>query len=331
MKKHYLVNPVAGRGRRAVEIIERIKAECEKNSDLSIYITKSSSDAERYCREISELPGEHRFIVCGGDGTIGEALNGIAGHDNASLAVIPIGTGNDFVRNFCTKDGDEETFFDLDAQSDGEEVCLDYLEVTVNGDKKKLSVNMLNTGFDCEVADKVNEMRSNKLIPPKFAYSAALVQKFALKPTVKAEITVDGEIFEMGERMLVAAGNGSFCGGGFKAAPIASLTDGLIDLCIVRNIKRTDFLKLVGPYKAGTHLDNEKIAGFFDYRQCKYVKIVFDAPRKVVFDGETDVCEFLEIRNVQKGVRFVIPKGLDISRFAEASEEKEEEKEALTV
>ncbi|MBO4971481.1 MAG: hypothetical protein J6D45_01565 [Clostridia bacterium] len=331
MKKHYLVNPVAGRGRRAVEIIERIKEECAKREDSSLYITKNSSDAEKYCREISALPGEHRFIVCGGDGTIGEALNGIAGRENASLAVIPIGTGNDFVRNFCKNDSDRDLFFDLDAQNEGEEVLSDYLEVTVNGIDKKMSVNMLNAGFDCEIADKVNEMRSNKLVPPKFAYVAALIQKFAKKPTIRAKIEVDGETFEMDERILIAIGNGGYCGGGFNAASKAELSDGLTDICIVKNVTRMDILRLIGSYKAGTHLENEKILPFFTYRKCKNIKMTFEKPQKVCFDGEIDVCETLDINNINRGFRLVLPKGIDTGAFYKEITEAEEEKEALTV
>jgi len=328
MKRHYLINPVAGSGKCAVEIIEKIKAECASNENSTLYITKSSSDAERYCEEISRLPGEHKFIVCGGDGTVGEALNGIAGRENSSLAIIPIGTGNDFVRNFCKDEADSDLFFDLDALSEGSDYYVDYLDVTVNGEAHKLSVNMLNTGFDSEVADKMNGLRQNKFVPQKFAYIAALVQKFVTKPTVKAEIEIDGEIFDMQERMLIAMGNGAYCGGGFKAAARAELADGLIDVCVVRNVKRLDFLRLVGPYKAGKHIDNEKIAPFFTYKKCKNIKIRFDKPQKVSFDGEIEICESLDISVVPRGLRLTLPRGVDTSILEECPDE---EKEILAV
>jgi len=329
MKRHYLINPVAGSGKRAVEIIEKIKAECAANEDSTLYITKNSSDAERYCAEISRLPGEHRFIVCGGDGTAGEALNGIAGRENSSLAIVPIGTGNDFVRNFCNEEKDKTLFFDLDAISEGCDYYVDYLDVTVNGETRKLSINMLNTGFDSEVADKMNGLRKNKLVPQKFAYIAALVQKFATKPTVKAEIVVDGEVFDMQERMLIAMGNGAYCGGGFKAAAKAELADGLIDACIVRNVKRVEFLKLVGPYKAGKHLEDERIAPFFTYKKCKNIKITFDKPQKVSFDGEIEVCETLDINIVPRGLKITLPRGIDASGLEKCTSSAEEKEVAL--
>ena len=295
MKRHFLVNPVAGRGKRAVETIEKVKELCARDEDSSIYITKSSSDAEKYCGEISTLPGEHLFIVCGGDGTICEALNGIAGKENSYLGVIPIGTGNDFVRNFCKKDGDREFFFDVDAQVNGEDVFADYLDVTINGVSRKMSVNMLNSGFDSEVADRVNQIRLNKLVPPKLAYIYALVQKFVSKPTVRSSVEIDGEVFDNSERILMAIGNGAYCGGGFKAATKASLNDGLIDFCMVQNTGRLNIAKLVGSYKKGTHLEMKKLNYLFTYRQCKHVKITFEKPQKVAFDGEIELCESLEM------------------------------------
>lgn len=318
MKRHFLVNPVAGRGKLAVETIEKIKELCANDEDSSVYITKNSSDAEKYCNEISSLPGEHHFIICGGDGTLCEALNGLAGKKNSRLSVIPIGTGNDFVRNFCTKEGDSELFFDLEAQVKGRSVLLDYLEVKINDLTKKLSLNMLNSGFDSEVADRVNQLRSNKMIPPKVAYLAAVAQKFVSKPTVKAEIDIDGELLEMDERTLIAIGNGAYCGGGFKAAAKASLDDGLADICVVRNTKRLNFVKLIGYYKKGTHLEVEKLKNLFTYRQCKNIKIKFEKTQKVAFDGETELCDSLEINVVNKGVALCLPEGIDTDRFEKA-------------
>lgn len=312
MNIHYLINPVAGRGVRAVETIEKIKKECSKNEKNTMYITKGNGDAEKYCSEISALPGEHRFIVCGGDGTLCEAINGIEGKENCSVAVIPIGTGNDFVRNFCKEEGDLENFFDIEKQSNGTDVLLDCLDVKIDGVGRKLSLNMLNTGFDSEVADKVNSMRDNKLVPPKVAYVSAIAQKFVSKPTVKANIEIDGEKLGCDERMIVAIGNGGYCGGGFNAAPKAHLSDGLIDVCMVRNVTRREFLKLVGAYKNGTFLDSAKTSKYFIYRQCKSIKVMFEKVRKVSFDGETENCGMIEVENRPLSVRFTLPEGIDI-------------------
>lgn len=312
MNIHYLINPVAGRGVRAVETIETIKKECSKSEKSTMYITKGNGDAEKYCSEISALPGEHRFIVCGGDGTLGEAVNGIEGKENCSVAVIPIGTGNDFVRNFCKSEGDLECFLDIEKQSRGTDVLLDCLDVKIDGVGRKLSLNMLNTGFDSEVADKVNSMRDNKLVPPRVAYLSAIAQKFVSKPTVTASIEIDGERIEQTERMIIAIGNGGYCGGGFRAAPRAHLSDGLIDVCLVKNVTRREFLKLVGAYKKGTFLEDMKASPYFIYRQCKSIKVMFEKARKVSFDGETEHCGMIEVENRPASVRFTLPEGIDI-------------------
>ncbi len=330
MNNYFIVNPVAGKGKSIVSAIEKIKEECSNRDDTTIYLTKGIGDAERFCRETAALPGEHRFIVCGGDGTVCEALNGIIGNDNASLAIVPVGTGNDFVRNFYSRKEEKDLFFDPCAQLDGEEVLIDYLDVTIDNSSKKYSLNMLNSGFDSEVADRVNVLRGNKFIPAKFAYIYSLIEKFFQKPTVTATITVDGEEPDSKEKLLIAIGNGKFCGGGFKAAPKAMLCDGVMDLCAVTNIGRIKFLGLVGNYKKGTHLDNEKLKKLFTYRQCKQIEIAFDKPQKVVFDGETVVCEHLLIKNVNRKLRLNLPKGIDVSEL-DMHKECAAKAEAVTV
>jgi tetratricopeptide (TPR) repeat protein len=67
----------------------------------------------------------------------------------------------------------------------------------------------------------------------------------------------DGQIIEK-PLTLTAIANGMFCGGGFKAAPLARLNDGLLDICSIDKVSKTSFIQLVGSYKAGTYLENEK-------------------------------------------------------------------------
>ena len=81
-----------------------------------------------------------RFYACGGDGTLGEVVNGAAGQVNAEVGLIPIGTGNDFVRNFA----DAGDFFDIEAQVMGEARAIDLIKCN-----DRYGINVVNVGFDC--------------------------------------------------------------------------------------------------------------------------------------------------------------------------------------
>jgi diacylglycerol kinase family enzyme len=169
---------------------------------------------------------------------------------------------------------------------------------------------MLNSGLDSEVGVRVNELRGKKLIPQTLAYYYGLVEQFIKKPNVNAKVTVDGEELFDGEKILIAIGNGAYCGGGFKAATKASLCDGLLDVCIVDNITRLQFIDLVGSYKKGTHLEHKRVKHLITYLKCREITVEYSKPQNVVFDGEVEVCNSIRVRIPENPVRVFIPKGV---------------------
>ena len=101
MKTVFIVNPKAGKKINIETLVERIEsAVCKLRADVEIYKTKSPGDATEFVKNFCEKYGKARFIACGGDGTLGEVLNGAVLFDGAEVGVMPIGTGNDFVKNF---------------------------------------------------------------------------------------------------------------------------------------------------------------------------------------------------------------------------------------
>lgn len=303
MKYFFVVNPSAGKGNRIEKLKQTIHSICERRGlEFVLYVTTAVGDAERYVREICEENAPNgapiRIFACGGDGTVNECFNGAHGFPNAELGVIPIGTGNDFVRNF----GDSEMFFDIEAQLDANTRTIDLIKYN-----DRYCVNMINVGFDCEVAARTGILKTNPLIPSKFAYISGLVVEFIKKSGTAFRCKIDGK--DMGERKLLLSlfANGGFCGGGFFAAPEAELFDGFLDFCFIRDIPRLRFLSLVGRYKKGTHLQMEDRDEIFEYGKCREVELLFDEPRKVCVDGEIEHCEHLHMQIEKEAVRLVIP------------------------
>ena len=108
MKHFFIINPAAGKRTQTQALSEKITAFCEeKGIEYEIYFTKGVQDAEKFVKE-SFVKGS-RYYACGGDGTLNEVANAIYSCGDASVGMIPIGTGNDFPKNFSSFDD----FFDF--------------------------------------------------------------------------------------------------------------------------------------------------------------------------------------------------------------------------
>ncbi len=289
MKIIQIMNPKAGHG--YAESVQLSK------EDIIRYTTTGIDDARRavisFCNEYME---EIHFIVCGGDGTINEVVNGImdsGASDRAYFSVAPTGSGNDFVRNF--KNEKKKNRIDI---------------IKYNG---KYAVNMINIGFDCSVVEKTSAYKNKKMISGSMAYILGVGNVLCHKLGNEFKITLwdenDAEIDYNGTCLLTAIANGSFCGGGFNALPLAKLDDGLLDMLIVDKISRTKFISLVGDYRKGTYIDHEtkeikpKFKNILNYYRCKKVHI--EGISAICADGEVEGAECCDIEIIPRAITFI--------------------------
>jgi diacylglycerol kinase family enzyme len=187
-----------------------------------------------------------------------------------------------FVKNFERR----EEFFDIDAQIDGDTVQVDMMKYN-----DKYAINLINIGFDCEIAKQAALNRRSVFIPSKFAYTAGIAQKLTQLGTavVNGKVFYDGVPHKAGNtHQICVFANGAYYGGGYHAAPAASINDGIIECCVVRKVTLVDLIQLIGPYKNGTHLTDKKVPQVFAYKKCKQVNIVFDRPTDICVDGEIE-------------------------------------------
>ncbi|MDO4380526.1 MAG: diacylglycerol kinase family protein, partial [Clostridia bacterium] len=279
MKYIFIVNPKAGAGenektvRAAIENLPQ-KENCE------IYLTKAQGDAMNFVSERSENEKDERivFVACGGDGTINEVMNGAAGHENAAVTCFPCGSGNDFVKCFENKNG----FLDLSSLLEKDWKKIDLLKVG-----NRFSANVTNFGFDTTVAITINKEREKTGHGNKNAYTKGIVT--ALIKSMKNECTViaDGETLNPdGKLLLCTAANGQYVGGSFRCAPRAKLDDGLMEVCLIKPISRLRFVKILKPYTAGEHIDNDEMKDIVVYRQAKKVEVIAKPGFAYSLDGE---------------------------------------------
>ena len=305
MKHCFVLNPAAGKGKIAAELTKKIEAACRaRGVDFEVYLTTGVGDATDYVlRAAAERTEPIRFYACGGDVTLGETARGsmsLENRDGVSLGLIPVGTGNDFARNFSSK----ENFFDIEAQLDGEEAEMDVIKL--NDDR--YSMNVVNVGFDCEVVCDTVKFKKSRIIPSSLAYIAGLVVTLVRKPGIDMTISIDGGEAQKQHFLLATFANGSFYGGGFHSNPKASVVDGQIDGLLVSDITRRRFVMLVGDYKKGTHL-TPKFEKILKNYKAKTVDMYFDEETNVSVDGEIVRFRELHVSILPRAIRFVIPRG----------------------
>ena len=303
MKHYFIVNPEAGKGKMLASLLTKIRfASEELGIDYTVYNTTTTGDGTRYVKEVCEKhPDEDlRFYACGGDGTLYEVVNGAVGHHGAQVAVVPTGTGNDFVRNFTGS----ENFLNIKHQILGTPKKIDLLKC--NG---RYCINVTNIGLDCEVVQKTDELKRSVFIPGQFAYYAAIISKFFGKFGNKIKVAVDdGPMMEY-NLTLIAMGNGCYYGGGFKAMSRAYLDDGLIDLCMITDATKADFIKAIADYKKGTHVNKLDKFPFIKYKKCRKVEISTEKAMGACVDGEIFPFRHLTVEIVPSALNFVIPRG----------------------
>ncbi len=317
MKHIFVINSAAGKGVEASSIIDVINDAClAAHADYEIYKTIARGDAVNFVKnKIKEKPSGEvwRFYACGGDGTLSEVVNG-AVNENARVSpgalpgievgCIPIGTGNDFVRNFTSS----EFFGDITKQLLADSMEIDCYSCA----EGRYGVNMINIGFDCDVVVKAGEFKKRRFIPKGLAYIAGVIALLRHNRGCVIHVKREDGSEVTKEFQLVSAANGGWCGGGFHSAPRSALNDGLLDISLIDKVTRRDFVRLVGSYKKGTHLETKLGRKIVEYKQGTSVTFEFAEPTNVCIDGEISVMERLELSVMPRAIAFVLPVGCKI-------------------
>ncbi len=306
MKHIFILNPVAGDKKAETKILplilEAVKGE---GVDYEIHRTMNVGDGENFVRNrCLDYPQENlRFYAVGGDGTLNEVANGAFGFPNAEIAFIPAGTGNDFARIFSNPRG----FHDVRKQIQGTAISMDLIRY---GDR--VIVNMLNIGLDCAVVTEMDRLKKKFFLRGPFAYLAGVAVVFAGNRGFRLKVNLeDGREYDR-EFTLVAVGNGSYCGGGFRGMPKAEINDGLLDVSLIAKVNRRTFAALIGKYHKGTHLESPMAKDIITYVKCRSLTITPEDAMEICVDGEVFRSGSLEISILPAAMRFSVPEGSTI-------------------
>ena len=303
----FIINPNAGKHDSRQHIYDMAEDLRKKhNLDVQCVLTKKQGHATELAQRLCESGEELRFYACGGDGTANEVANGIFGYDNAAMTVIPVGTGNDFLKNF----GDGAALFeDVENLWNGSQFPMDVIDV--NG---RIALTIACSGIDARVAADVHKYSESPLLDGKGSYIYSLAVNFLFKGIASHwTVELDGVAIE-GDWSLVSVCNGRYYGGGFMPVAEARMDDGVLNTLVVKKVNRRTFLRFVGPYSKGEYYK------FPEYAHCstpKIVRITSEKPDIVTcLDGECMVSSDVTIRLADKKLNFFAPAGCSCNATA---------------
>lgn len=307
MKHIFIINPTAGKydsRQRIYEMAEHLRT--AHGLDVQCILTKKQGHATEIAQKLCQTGESLRFYACGGDGTVNEVANGIIGYDNAAMSVIPVGTGNDFLKNF----GDDlDKFRDAENLWDGPQFPMDAIDV--NG---RVALTIACSGIDARVARDVHNFSESPILDGKSSYIVSLLVNFLFKGIGSHwTVELDGETME-DDFSLVSVCNGRYYGGGFMPVAEARMDDGVLNTLVVKKVSRTTFLRFVTPYAKGQYYKFPHVA------RCSTPKVVHihsDKPDIVTcLDGECITSDDVTICLADKRLNFFGPAGCDCNRTA---------------
>jgi len=267
LKVALIVNPIAGQG-RAIRVLPKVQKELQDHFELLVLQTQPDKDG----LVLSQLALEENcqaVVTLGGDGTISQVINALAAL-KVPLGVVPCGTANVFAN-------------EMGIPRDPKKAC----RIILNGKTRQIDLGradgqffllMAGAGFDANVVKDVNP--DVKRMLKDLAYVITGVKTILTYRPSKMTVHVDEEPEQEG--YFVVVGNARFYAGRFSVTKMASIEDGLLDICIFKNGEIRSFARYITGVLLGNH------TGFSDvkYLRGRNVRIEATQPTLVQADGE---------------------------------------------
>jgi diacylglycerol kinase (ATP) len=245
-----VINPVAGRGRARVTLPVVADALAGVDRDVELRVSADLADAVTIATDA--LDRGRGIVACGGDGTVC-ALAGLAAERDGVLAIVPSGSGNDLARHVGVPRGDAPAAAALLVT--GTVAAVDLGRACTADGATAWFTTVANAGFDAEANRWANGIEWVGGTP---LYVLAVLRTLTTYAPRRVQVTVDDHVVD-GEAWLVAVANTRSYAGGMVIAPDASLDDGALDVCVVGQVTRTDFLRTFPKVFDGTHVEHPAV------------------------------------------------------------------------
>ncbi len=292
---YYIIcNPTAGGG-RALETLAQLEAHMKtKGIAYEIGMSQYHKHAEELVKQALEK-GYRSIFTLGGDGTVFEAVNGLAQSgllDEAAIGFLPGGTGNDTTRCLSTP---QDPLVAFDALINGQVAKIDLWNA--NG---LYFVNVFGLGLDTDLAGWAS--KTKKIMKGMPAYILALLLTLFNFKFKKIRLNVDGQLMDR-EVVVLTASNGKYYGGGILVSPDAVEDDGKLELVLINRVSKLRIPGLLAKYISGRHIKEVK--------ECEYIRaesftIESGMSIRCETDGEIELTLPVTVRRAEKPIRVIV-------------------------
>lgn len=300
-----IVNPKAGSGRGLKDwpIISN------QMYNSGVHFTCLFTEHKYHAMELTVKAindGYRNIVAVGGDGTIHEVVNGIfiqkkVPTTEISLAVIPTGTGNDWIRMF----GISKTYMEavkslVEKRTVLQDVAkVSYYETRVQ--HIRYMANVAGLGYDAVVNMKYNILKDEGKYG-KGLYVRSAFHTFARFSPIKFNIKADGKEFYNGMVFSGAVGIGKYNGGGMQQTPYAAIDDELMDLTIIKKMSKLRIIRNFRLLYSGNIYSIPKVI----HTQCKKLEIETWPESRIEIDGEAVGTSPFTFELVPHAIRVVV-------------------------
>ena len=278
MNKKVLIiyNPVSGTKSNKAIISQLLNYYKLNNINYFLLKTEYKNHAKKFCANNS-LAGYDDLIVCGGDGTFNEVINGVVINKNKKiprLGFLPGGTGNSFMHDLNAVDPNKAINKIIKNNSD----TLDILKLTYNN-KTIYSFNIVGWGLVTDILILAEKMRFLKSI----RYNVASLFYILTAKGKKIKFIIDNNKIYNEKYLFILICNTIHTGKGMKAAPKAKFNDGQLDIVSVKSqISFFQLIKLFTKIFTGKHIHSP----FVDYINAQTINLIPENNEVLNVDGD---------------------------------------------
>lgn len=313
---YFIVNPTSktGLGEKYWKRVQKILD--EKKIEYKVIFSKRVGHVEEIVRKLTTESKKDKvhMVILGGDGTVNEAVQGIADFEKAVISYIPTGSSNDLARDMGISRNPEEA---LEAILKAEkESCMDvglvhYDEAFFKGEKVEIPdrrfVVGCGMGFDAAVCEEVAKSKLknilNKVKLGKLTYLGIALKQLIQSEMIDGRIILDDkEEIPIKRMYFTVAMVHRYEGGGFKFCPEAKTDDGLLDFCVASDASKLRVLRIIPTAFDGNHVKFKEIKML----RGKKATIEAEKPMWVQTDGEVKAqARKITVSDLGKKVHFI--------------------------
>jgi YegS/Rv2252/BmrU family lipid kinase len=288
---HVIINPAAGADKPVLSILNT--AFQPGGIDWDVFVTKKAGDARRLAQQ-AVAAGVDAVAAYGGDGTVMEVISGLIG-SQTPLAILPGGTGNgasfelhipiDLSQACALLTGDDSEVREVDVGQIGDNYFL------------------LNAGVGFATSMMEGAERSSKDRLGLLAYFISGIQTLRDPPIARYHLLLDGKQVESEGVSCLIANSGALGSLGVKLAPNIDISDGMLDVVIIRTVDLGNLLTVAASVITGT-----EDFGPMQHWQAREVTLVTDPPQTVQLDGDVLGTTPFTARVLSRAARIIVPR-----------------------